>query len=415
MKQFRRVSLAALGLALGLGVSSIVAPVAHAAETESVRSEVGKPLQAAQDLIKQQKYKEALAKLHEAEGVKDLTAYETSILDKLRGIAASGAGDYPTAAKSYEAVIASGRGTPAEQLKLTQAVAGLYYQAKDYPKAITWVNLYITEGGTDPQTSTLLAQAYYLSNDFANAAKALQEQVAAEEHAGQPVPESQLQVLANSYAHQDDNAQYQATLEKLVAAYPKHDYWVDLIHRVSARSGFADRLQVDADRLSLAVGTLTTAVQYVEFAELSLQAGLPGEAKAILDKGYAAGILGTGPDAERHKRLRDLATKNAGEDLASLAASEKEAAAQKDGTALVNTGLDYVGHGQAGKGVELIEQGLQKGGLKRPDDAKLHLGLAYLAAGQKDKAVQTFKTVQGTDGTADLARLWALTAARSSS
>ena len=59
-----------------------------------------------------------------------------------------------------------------------------------------------------------------------------------------------------------------------------------------------------------------------------------------------------------------------------------------------------------------MQQGIAKGGLKRPEDAKLHLGIAQLVAGDKAKAQATFKTVQGTDGTADLARLWALYARR---
>ena len=42
----------------------------------------------------------------------------------------------------------------------------------------------------------------------------------------------------------------------------------------------------------------------------------------------------------------------------------------------------------------------------------LHLGIGQLVAGDKAKAQATFKTVQGTDGTADLARLWALYARR---
>ncbi|MCR6632852.1 MAG: hypothetical protein NVV74_23960 [Magnetospirillum sp.] len=133
----------------------------------------------------------------------------------------------------------------------------------------------------------------------------------------------------------------------------------------------------------------------------------------MLDKGFAAGLLGSGADADRHKRLRDLAAKNADADLKALSGGEAEAAAQKEGVGLVNTGLGYLAHGQAQKGAALIEQGIQKGGLKRPDEARLHLGIAYLAAGQKDKAVDAFKSVQGDDGTADLARLWALHARRS--
>jgi hypothetical protein len=53
-----------------------------------------------------------------------------------------------------------------------------------------------------------------------------------------------------------------------------------------------------------------------------------------------------------------------------------------------------------------MQKGIAKGGLKRKDDAYLHLGIAYLRAGQKGKAAQAFKSVGGTDGAADIARLW---------
>jgi tetratricopeptide (TPR) repeat protein len=143
-----------------------------------------------------------------------------------------------------------------------------------------------------------------------------------------------------------------------------------------------------------------------------LQAGFPAEAKKIIDQGFASSALGTGTDAERQKRLRDLATKQASDDRKTLAQNETEAGNAKDGTALINVGYAYVTYGDFDKGLKLMEQGLQKGSVRRPDDATLHLGEAYLLAGQKAKAVQTFKTVQGNDGTADLARLWILHAGR---
>jgi hypothetical protein len=76
----------------------------------------------------------------------------------------------------------------------------------------------------------------------------------------------------------------------------------------------------------------------------------------------------------------------------------------------VKVGLVYVYDGNADKGLGLVEQGIKKGGLKRPDDAKLRLGEAQIFAGHKARGVQTLKTVQGNDGTADIARLWILNA-----
>jgi hypothetical protein len=62
----------------------------------------------------------------------------------------------------------------------------------------------------------------------------------------------------------------------------------------------------------------------------------------------------------------------------------------------------------------MMEQGLRKGGLKHPDEARLHLGYAYHLAGQNQKAIRVFKTVHGADGAASLARLWIIRLGRES-
>ena len=169
---------------------------------------------------------------------------------------------------------------------------------------------------------------------------------------------------------------------------------------------------LDTFRLSLATGSMSSTADYMEMAQLALQAGLPLEGKQVVDKGFAVGALGAGAEAERHKRLRDLVTKKLGEDDAARADNQKQATADKDGSALVNIGFNLAFGGQGPAGLALMQQGVAKGNLKRPEDAKLHLAIAQMMAGDTAKAQATFKTVAGTDGTADLARLWALYARR---
>jgi hypothetical protein len=395
-------------------VAGLAALALIASAQDTVRPELGKQLQAAGDLIKAGKYKEALAKVRDADAVGGKTPGETFLVERMRIAAASGAGDMETAAKSFEALSASGKVGAADKVRMAESIAGGYYRAKDYAKAMQWSQRYFKEGGTSGSIRTLLIQSQYLSGDFAGASKELMAEVQGAEKSGTPPAEDRLKLLLNAALQNKDNNTYVYTVEKLVTYYPKKEYWVDLLSRMQRKPNFSDRLALDAYRLSLATGSMSAASDYMEMAQLALQAGLPAEAKQVVDKGFAATVLGTGAEAERHKRLRDLVAKKIEEEKQGRVEADKQAAADKDGSSLVNSGFNLVFEGQGPKGLAMMQQGITKGGLKRPEDAKLHLAIAQLTAGDAAKAQATLKSVGGADGTADLARLWALYARRKS-
>lgn len=390
-----------VALVLALGLSS-----AHA--DDSLRAEVGRPMVAAQELLKAKKYKEALAKVRDAEAITDRTAYETFVIDRMRAVAAAGAGDTETAVKSFESVIATGRLSPDDSHKTIEAVVGTYYRGGNYANASNWARRYFREGGTSQQMRSTLIQALYLSADYAGAAKELAADIALVERSGRLPTEEYLQLLGNCQLKLKDQAGYISTLERLVTSFPKKDYWVDLIRRVEARAGFSDRLALDVFRIKYATGNFSSPNDYIEASQLSMQAGFPEEARKVIEQGYTKGVLGNGPDAARHSRMREMATKSANEDAKVLLQTEIAALAAKDGGGLVNSGFNYVILGQIDKGLSLMEQGVKRGNLKRADDAMLHLAIAYFYAGQKEKARQAFKDVRGTDGASDLGRLWTL-------
>lgn len=415
----RRLAGAVLaGMAIGaasLGFTAL-APVgsAHAQEQKTVRPEIGKPIQAALDFLKGKRGRDALARIQEADAVPNKTPYEAHLVERVRGQAAAASGDAASAARAFEATAASSFAGGGERLQFLGAAAAQYYLAKNYGKVAELGARYFRDGGTEKSIRTLYIQALYLGNDFAAAGKELQRYIQAEEQAGKAPPEDQLQLLANVYLKQHDNAAYANALEKLVAYYPKKDYWAAVVHSVGTRPGFSERLALDFARLKLATGTMRAATEYIEAAQLSIQAGLPAEAKKTIDQGYAAGLLGTGPESERHRRLKDMAAKHLAEDAKTLGQDDAQVAAAKDGTALLTAGFNYVLNGNAGKGLEMMEQGVRKGGLKHPDDARLRLGYAYHVAGQNQKANQVFKSVHGGDGPASLARLWIIHLGRGS-
>lgn len=381
---------------------------------EALRPEVGKPLQAAQELIKAQKYKEALAKVRDAETVPNKSAHESYMVERMRIAAASGAGDAEAAAKSFEVLKASGKLPAAEQLRMLESLAGAFYRAKDYGKTISWGKRYLAEGGGNAQIRTLVIQSQYLAGDFAGAAKELVLEVQGDDKAGSVTPEDRLTLLLNAAQRANDPASHVFAIEHLIAHYPKKEYWSDLLARVQRKPGFSDRLALDTYRLMLATGSMRNANDYMEMAQLAVQAGLSGEGRQVVDKGFAAGVLGAGTPAEadRHRRLKDLVAKRADEEKQGFAAREAQAGAARSGDELVNLGFSLTFLGDTKKGLALMEKGIAKGNLKRPDDAKLHLGVAHLLAGDATRAQAVLKTVAGQDGTADLARLWSLAARR---
>lgn len=421
-----RIRHGVIGVLIAAGVGALaagipeVSPVAAALAQDrkgagdTVRPEIGKPIQAAVELIKRKKGKDALSRVREADALADKTPYEMYVIEQVRAQAAAAAGEPAMAARAFEGAAASVAAPARDRTPFLAAAAVQYYVAKEYGKAAELAARYFKDGGTDKAIRITYVQALYLNNNFARAAAEVLADVQANEAAGRTPAEVQLQLLADSYRKQRDAAGYAGALEKLVAYHPKKDYWLAAVYGVAGRAGFSERLSLDLARLKIATGTMRGTNEYMEAAQLSLQAGYPVEAQKFIDQGYAAGLLGTGPEAERHKRLRDLAAKSLTEDKKTLGQDDAQVAASKDGAALLNAGFNYVLHGSGEKGLEMMEQGLRKGGQKRPDDARLHLGYAYHVAGDNQKAIQVFKTVQGGDGAAWLARLWVVHLGRGS-
>ena len=128
----------------------------------------------------------------------------------------------------------------------------------------------------------------------------------------------------------------------------------------------------------------------------------------MLEKGYAAGILGTGPGADRQARLRDLLNKRSNEDKAARPTAEAQALAAADGNALVKLGFNLALSGESAKGLSLMQQGLSKGGLAAAETSKLRYGIAQVLTGNTSQGHATLRSVTGNDGAAELARLWSL-------
>ncbi len=397
MSKFRLAHLGFIMAALGFTAATPVLGLSTAFAAETMRPEIGNPLQQAQALMKQGKNREALAKVNEADRASNKTANESYTIERVRAAAASAAGDNDAAAKSFEALINSGKLSAGEREKFTEGLVGIHMRARDFGKANAVINRLLKDHN-DPKLRAYLVQNYYSQGNYAGAEAELKQMGT--------LNEDQLGLMANIQLKKGDKEGYVNTIEKLAASYPKVSYWTDLLNRVVSKPGYSNRLTVDVYRLKLANGLLKKPSEFVEMAQLVLQAKAPAEALKVIDKGYKAGVLGVGAEAPRHQRLKDLADKTLAENNKTQATEEAALVKAKDNDGLVAMGYGMVQAGQADKGLAMMNDAIKAGGLRNPEDAKLHLGEAYAVAGKKEKAISTLKTVSGKDGTADLARYW---------
>jgi len=432
MSQFRFARLFMMLAAVGLNVASTSAhaqknpmpsaatsgpsaptPAAGAAATppaDAVRPELFKLLDPAaiKPLMDAKNYTEVQNRITQADAVTARTPYEDYVLNRMKLSLASATGNDQMAMGALEAIIASNRLQGAQQAEFIQALGNYYYNAKNYPKAIEWFKRYEKESPTPEKVRPSLVRSYYLSNDFAAAKAELLPIIAASDSAGTPPSQEDLRLLASAAIKMKDDPTYLIALEKLAAYYPTDEIRADLLNRgVARKPGFdAQTNMINVYRLESSMVKTMGADEYVDLAELSLAAGFPTEAKKAMDAGFAANVLGTGANAAKHKALRDKATKGAADDAKNIAAGEASAAKAKGGAGLVNLGWAYATMDQYDKGIGLIQQGIAKGGLKAPEEAKLRLGMAQARGGKKADAIATFQTVNGGGGAGDLAKYW---------
>lgn len=388
---------------------SVAALPAVAQQKQSVSKVVAKPLQAAQAAIKASKWSECISQLRQADSAAGKTPYDEFAVAELLGFCAIRVNDYGTAARSLEKGLESGF-LPADQVSgRVRALSQVNYQIKNYGKSIEFGNRAIKGGFADADMYTLVAQAYYIQGDYKTTRKFIEDWVGGQEDRGQAPREGALQLLLSSCVKLEDDNCTSRTLERLVARYPKDEYWQNLM-RSLFRTGGTDKTMLNVYRLATEVNAMRRGDDYTEMAQLAIEQGMPGEAQAALEAAFEKKFFTDARDVERNQRLLATAKQQSATDRGTLARQERDAAAAKTGEAELRVGQAYISYGQIPQGLAAVQRGIAKGGLKNPAEAQLVLGIAHLRAGNKAEAVKAFKAVKGDETLARLGNLWALRA-----
>jgi len=397
-------------VAAALLLAPAAAPAADNPPKQTNSAKVGKILKDVQEDIKNKRYSDAITKLKDADGTAGKTPYDQHAINDMLGFCYAHTNDYTGAAKAWEAELDDGFTSAADQNQRIRALSVLYYQLKNYDKAIEFGQRALKGGFGDAETSKVIGQAYYLKGDWKDTLKFEENLVDASIKGGSNPSNESLQLVLSACVKLEDTACQTKTLEKLVTYYPKPEYWQNLLFSLMKETANSDSNTLQAYRLMSEVDVLKSADDFIEMAQLAMDAGSPGEAQKALQRGFDKNVFADQRNKDKAQRLLEKAKTKAANDQPTLDRIAKEADAAPTGTKSAAMGLAYLGYGQYDKAVDQYTKAVTKGGLKSQPETQLMLGISDLKAGHKDEAVKAFKAVKGDPILERLASLWVLRA-----
>lgn len=343
-------------------------------------------------------------------GKKALNSYELANVYNLYAFIHYSREDYGKALKSYEQVVAQPDIPLAMEINTRYTIAQLYFVQEDWQKGINallaWFDMTETPNAG---AYVLLAQGYYQLKDYnkalLNVEKAINmhnEKQAAKPAAERKPPKEQWYNLARFlYFEKGDINKTVDVLEILLQYYPKKDYWVQLSHMYGEQKKESE--QLSAMETAYVQGMLDKGTEQVTMAYLYLNGDVPYKAAKVMDKGLKDGSI---EDKSRNWEVAGNAWRQAQEVDKSIPAMEKAAAKAETGELYARLGSIYLDGDQNKKAITAINKGLSRGGVKRPDTARLVLGMAYFNTSQYEKAREAFRAAARDERSSKYASQW---------
>jgi hypothetical protein len=402
-------ALAAAGLVGVVGGSLLPVSTAAAAEKEKDKAAakqklspaMSKPLVAAQAAMNAKNWDEALVQIEAANAVQPKTPYDAFMVDELAWYIYLQKKDYVKSAEALERSLATGMVPEADRQQRMRALTQMHLQNKQYDKALAVGTEYMKLKPDDAEIALSLAQARYLSDDFAGARTAVEQLIAS---TPRPSEQALLLALRTNFELKDDAGTLRA-LEGLVRHYPQPKYWEDLLNAQLFKTK-EDRGLRALYRLMEDTGTLDKGEEFAEMGTTLVAGGFPNEAKQVLERGMAQNVFAADSKARAQSELERART-GAAADAKDLGTAAAQLAAAKTGTQMVAIGKLYFSAGDYANAADAIQKGLAKGGVADADDANMLLGIAQSRLNKPAEARAAFDAVKAPALT-DLARLWKL-------
>lgn len=373
--------------------------------TPALRNKVYERLAEAQTLAEGKEYAAAATILDDMiseDGKRALNSYELANVYNLHAFLSYVKEDYAASLRYYQQVIAQPDIPLAMEINTRFTVAQLYFVQEKWQQGIDallmWFDL---NEQPNADAYVLLAQGYYQVKKYDLALNNVETAISMHETAGK-LPKEQWYNLARFlYFDKDDFASALDVLNTLLIYYPKKQYWVQASHLYGELKD--EKRQLALMETAYEQGFLDRSSELVTMAYLYLSAEVPYFAGSVMQRGFEDELV---DDKSKNYELAGSAWAQAREVEKSIPMMEKAAAKSDEGELYVRLGNVYLDGDQFSKAADSVQKGLKKGGVKRPDQARLVLGMSYFNLGEYDKARRAFRAAGKDERSKSYSQQW---------
>lgn len=423
----KSVSRAALGLALTLGVvAPFTAAPALAAKEEKPKSnkeenskqkakpkvwQLSKEFRAAYGPVEaavKGNAADAAAKIDAIDALVKTAAKpsadEAYLVGNLRFMLGKNTKDVKLQQAGVVGMLESGSVESADLGILNSAAGQLAYQLGNFEDTKRYLAEAFRLGVRDVNLYLMLADSNFKAKTIGEGLVALRSAIDLEKAAKGAAPADWYSMGANKAYTANLMAESAQWTRDLVAAYPTPQNWRSALIIFLQGNKLDNQSLIDVYRLMHDTKSLTGERDFFDYAALATLIALPGEAKTVIEEGFANGAVSKTSQAV-NERLVD-ANRRIPADKASVVTDEKRAPVAPDGRLAANTGSAYLAYGNNEKAIELFNLALKKGGVD-VDTVNTRLGIALARSGQKDAARQALLSVTGP-ARKEIANFWLL-------
>ena len=410
-----------LAIQVGLGFLPLITdvsiwPVANAAEEKkeskyakaktkkrhAVGKRCGKKLESIQLEMEAERWSQASSQLLASLDKGCSSSYEKSQVWNFLAYIYYSQDNLKEAIKSFKKVIAEPETDERLKTSVYYSIAQLYFATEDYANAARYLETWMKESavvGADGKV--LLAQAYYQLNRKSDALRMVKEAISEWEAAGNIPKENWWGIQRVIYYENKEYKRVVTVLKKLIKNYPKYSYWRQLGGMYSELDQDLNLL-VTNEVIYLAKG-LDKESALMGLAYLFVGADAPFLGARVAEKGLKDGVI---EKTAKNMEFLGHAWQQAQEGEKARPVLEEAAGLSDQGKIWARLASVYLDIGNDAKAVRASRNALDKGGLKRNDLTYMVLGNAQLNLHCYRDAVRSFEKAAKDKRSAKFANKW---------